>query len=315
MAVRRVGWGVVTLLLVSILVFLATQVLPGNAAYAVLQNTATPARVEALSHQLHLDDPLPFQYWRWISHLVVGDPGSSLASGEQVTAIVGPKLGNSVVLVALAGVISSVLGILLGVLAAARRDGWLDHALSIGALVIIALPEFVVGVALVLIFSTVVFHLLPAVSQIAPGESPLAEPQALVLPVATLVLVTLPYLFRMTRAAMIEALESDYVEMAELKGIPSRRVLFVHALWNAFPAAIQVVGLNLLYLAGGIVIVEYVFNYPGIGQAMVSAVASRDVPVIQFIVVILAAFYVAVNTVSDLLALLATPRRRLPKSG
>jgi peptide/nickel transport system permease protein len=199
--------------------------------------------------------------------------------------------------------------------AAAQRDRWVDHALSLVALTLAALPEFVVAITLIIIFSTVVTHLLPAVSIVPPGVSPLDHPNLLVLPVATLVLVTIPYTFRMARGAMAEALQSDYVEMATLKGVPRRRVLFVHALLNATASTIQVIGLNLLYLAGGIVVVEYVFNYPGLGQGLVSAVSDRDIPVVQFIVLLLAGFYVFVNIASDVLALAVTPRRRLPRSG
>ena len=315
LAIRRTLLGILTLFLVSILVFLATQVLPGNAAYAVLQNTATPARIRALEAQLHLNSPVTEQYWRWISGVLQGNLGTSLASGQSVSSLVGSRIANSAVLVVIAGLISTALGVVLGVWAAAQRDRWPDHALSLVALTLAALPEFVVAIVLIIIFSTMLLHVLPAVSIVPPGASPLSYPNLLILPVATLVLVTVPYTFRMARGATAEALESDYVEMATLKGMPRRRVLFVHALLNATAATIQVVGLNLLYLAGGIVVVEYVFNYPGLGQGLVSAVADRDIPVVQFIVLLLAGFYVFVNIASDVLALAVTPRRRLPRSG
>lgn len=315
MVVRRVLLGILTLVFVSILVFLATEVLPGNAATAVLQNTASPQRLHALELQLHLNESVPAQYWRWISHLLRGDAGNSLANGQSVVSLVRPRILNSAVLVVLAGLISSILGVGLGVLAAARRDGWFDHVTSTGALIVAALPEFVVAIALVIVFSTLLLHVLPAVSVFTPGSPPWDHPTELVLPVATLVLVTTPYVFRMMRGAMIEALETDFVEMSELKGLSRRRVLFVHALLNAIAPTIQVIGLNLLYLAGGIVVVEYVFNYQGVGQALVAAVSDRDIPVIQLIVLLLAGFYVFVNIVSDVLALAATPRRRKPRSG
>jgi peptide/nickel transport system permease protein len=163
------------------------------------------------------------------------------------------------------------------------------------------------------VFSTVVSHLLPAVSLLPPGTYAWSQPELLILPVATLVIVIVPYIFRMMRAAMIEALESDYVEMARLKGVPEWQIVLVHALPNAIAPTIQVIGLNFLYLAGGVVVVEYVFNFPGIGQGLVFAVDNRDIPVIQLIVVVLAAFYVCVNIVSDVIALLASPRRRIPR--
>jgi len=176
-----------------------------------------------------------------------------------------------------------------------------------------SLPEFVVAITLVIVLSTVVWHVLPAVSLLAPGTYAWNQPELLVLPVATLVIVVVPYIFRMMRAAMVEALESDYVEMARLKGAPEWRVVLVHALPNAIAPTIQVIGLNFLYLAGGVVIVEYVFNFPGIGQGLVDAVNDRDIPVIQFIVLVLAAFYVVMNIVTDVIALLATPRRRIAR--
>jgi peptide/nickel transport system permease protein len=165
----------------------------------------------------------------------------------------------------------------------------------------------------IVIFATIVLHWLPAVSFLPPQVSAWSGGRLLVLPVATLVLVISPYIFRMTRATMMEAMDSDYAEAAVLEGITPMRVLFRHALPNAVPPIIQVIGINILYLAGGIVIVEYIYNFPGIGQALVSAVSDRDIPTIQFIVIMLAAFYVVVNIVTDVIALLATPRRRLPR--
>lgn len=312
---RRGLLGILTLVLVSMLVFGATQVLPGNAAYAVLGHSATPQSLHALERQLHLNEPVVSQYRHWVTGLLSGHPGLSLADGQPVGATVGTHLVNSAVLVFLAGLIGTILGVGTGVFAAARRDGWLDHTLTLFALVLTALPEFLIGLALVIVFATSVFHVLPAVSLVPPGTHPWSSPKLLVLPIATLVLVIVPYTFRMTRAGMVEALESDYVEMARLKGMSKRRVLFLHALLNTVPVVVQVTGLNLLYLAGGIVLVEYLFNYPGVGQELVAAISNRDIPVVQLIVLSLAAFYVVVNIGADVIALLATPRRRLPRSG
>jgi peptide/nickel transport system permease protein len=310
MVVVRIALGLLTIFAVSIVIFLATQALPGNAAYAVLGHSATPQRLAALEAQLHLNRPLTSQYGSWIGGVLKGNFGTSLANGESVSSLIGPRLENSAVLVIGAGIVGTVLAGILGLIAAARRDKLFDHIASVIALTVTALPEFVVAIALVIVFSVNVFHFLPAVSTIPPGTSPLSDLEALILPIATLALVIAPYIFRMVRGAMIEALESDYVEMAELKGISRWRVLLVHALPNSLPPVIQVVGLNLLYLAGGIVVVEYVFNYPGIGAALVDAVSDRDIPTIQFIVLILAAFYVFVNITTDVVALLASPRRR-----
>jgi peptide/nickel transport system permease protein len=312
---HRSAAGILTLFMVSILVFAATQALPGNAAQAILGHTSTPERVRLLEQQMHLDRPPVVQYELWLGAILRGDPGVSLTNGQSVTALVVPRLKNSAGLVILAGLLGSVLAVSAGIVAAWRRDNWFDHAASVVALGLAALPEFVVAIALVAAFATVLFQWLPAISFFPPESSVWTQGSLLVLPVATLVLVIAPYIFRMTRAAMIEALDSDYVETAYLKGLPAWRVLVGHALPNATAPIVQVIGINILYLAGGIVIVEYIFNFPGIGQALVSAVADRDVPTIQFIVIVLAAFYVGVNIFTDLVSLLATPRRRLPRSG
>jgi peptide/nickel transport system permease protein len=310
---RRLAIGVVTLFLVSVVVFLATEVLPGNAAYAILGHNATPARVRSLEVALHLNRGLFDQYWTWISGLFTGNLGQSLANGLPVWGYVEPRIINSAVLVFVAGAIGTLVGVAAGAIAALRKDGWFDHVTSVLVLAVTSLPEFVVAIVLIIGLSTVVWHVLPAVSLLAPGTYAWSQPELLVLPVATLVIVIVPYILRMMRAAMVEALESDYVEMARLKGVPERRVVLTHALPNAIAPTIQVIGLNFLYLAGGIVVVEYVFNFPGIGQALVSAVSDRDIPVVQFIVLVLAAFYVVMNIATDVIALLATPRRRIAR--
>ena len=311
---RRIALGFLTLWLVSVVIFAATQVLPGNAAYAVLGQHATPDRVQALEKQLHLDQPVVAQYWQWISGILGGELGNSFANGDSVSKLVAPRIVNSAVIVLLAGVVGTFLGVSLGMLAAFRRDGFIDTTLSVLALAVTALPEFVVAIGLVMLFASLALHVLPAVSFIPPGVSPWAQPSLLVLPVVTLVIVIVPYIFRMMRAAMIEALESDYVEMAKLKGVPHWRVLVMHALPNSIAPTIQVIGLNLLYLAGGIVVVEYVFAFPGLGAGLVDAVSARDIPTIQAITLILAAFYVFMNIATDVVALMASPRRRLPRS-
>jgi peptide/nickel transport system permease protein len=312
---QRATVGVFTLFVVSVLVFAATQVLPGNAANAVLGRNAAanPAALHRLEAALHLNRGLLDQYWLWLSGLFTGNLGHSLVNGQPVWGYIQPRLINSAVLMLVTGLIGVVIGVGLGALAALRKDGWFDHVTSVTALAVTALPEFVVAIGLIIVFSTVVTHMLPAVSLLPPGTYAWSAPQLLVLPVATLVIVIVPYIQRMMRAAMIEALESDYVEMARLKGVPRWRIVLVHALPNATAPTIQVIGLNFLYLAGGVVIVEYVFAYPGIGQGLVYAVDNRDIPVIQLIVVVLAAFYVFMNIVTDVIALLATPRHRIPR--
>jgi peptide/nickel transport system permease protein len=312
--IKRSLIGILTLVVVSILVFVATQTLPGNAASAVLQNTATPQRLAALEKQLGLNRPAVEQYWTWLTGVLHGNFGTSLANGQPVGTLVGGRIVNSLVLVVLAGVIGTLIGVGLGVLAAAWRDSLFDRVLSVTSLAVTALPEFVVAVVLVIFFAAVVVHWFPAVSVFVPGTAPWSNPKELVLPVATLVIVIVPYIFRMMRASMIDALESDYVQMARLKGVPRWRVQLLHALPNAIAPTIQVIGLSFLYLAGGVVVVEYMFNYPGLGQALVSAVTDRDIPQIQAIVLAVAAFYIFVNILTDVISLAVSPRRRLPRS-
>jgi peptide/nickel transport system permease protein len=310
---RRLLIGIFTLLAVSLIVFLATQVLPGNAATAALGRNTNPVAVHALERRLGLDRSIPAQYWSWLTGLLTGKLGASLSAHQEVWAFVSPQLINSAVLVFVTGVVGTLAGVLIGAVAALRRDSAFDHVTSVIALAITSLPEFVIAIALIILFSTVVTHLLPAVSLLPPGTYAYQQPKLLVLPVATLAIVIIPYIMRMMRAAMIEALESDYVEMARLKGVPEWQIVLRHALPNAIAPTIQVIGLNFLYLAGGVVVVEFVFNFPGIGAGLVNAVANRDLPVIQLIVVILAGFYVFMNILTDVIAVLATPRRRIAR--
>ena len=308
---RRVLLGLLTLLLVSLVVFAATQALPSDPARAILGRTSTPESVATLRKQLDLNHSAVYQYTHWLGRFVTGDLGKSLAArGEPVTKVLGTRLENSTFLVFLAAVFSVPLSILLGVIAARRRDGPLDHSISLVVLGLAALPEFVVGIVLVLLFGTTVFHWLPAVSLIPPGDAPWQHLKELVLPTATLVLAVSPYIARIMRASMVEVLESDFVEMARLKGMPERHVLWRHAVPNAIAPAIQVIALNLAYLAGGIVVVEFVFAYPGIGSAFVDAVANRDLPIVQALAVVIAAAYVFFNLLADIATILVSPRLR-----
>jgi peptide/nickel transport system permease protein len=308
---RRLLLGLLTLFLVSLVVFAATQALPSDPARAILGRTATPDSLKALRKQLNLNRPVVSQYTHWLGGIFTGDLGNSLAArGEPVTKVLGKRLENSAVLVLLAAVISIPLSILLGVISARRRDGPLDHSMSLVLLALAALPEFVVGIAFVLLFATRVFHVLPAVSLIPPDSSPWQNLKELVLPTATLVLAVSPYVARIMRASMVEVLESDFVEMARLKGMPERYVLWRHAVPNAIAPAIQVIALNLAYLAGGIVVVEFVFAYPGIGSALVDGVANRDLPIVQALAVLIAAVYVGCNVLADIATILVSPRLR-----
>ena len=307
---RRLLLGILVLILVSVLVFLATQALPGDPARAILGRNANPASLAALRHQLHLDRPVADQYLTWVTGLLHGNLGKSLEAQEPVSTLLAPKLVNSAVLVVLAAVLSIPLSIAIGAWAALKREKVFDQASSNLMLLLAALPEFVVALVLVIVFATTVFHVLPAISTVPPGSRPWNNWVALVLPTITLVIAVAPYVSRIMRASMIEVLESDYVEMARLKGMPERTVLIRHALPNALGPVLQVIALNLAYLAGGIIIVEFVFNYSGIGGAIAEAVVNHDLPVIQALAMLLAAVYVVVNLLADVATILVTPRLR-----
>ena len=308
---RRMLLGLLTLLLVSVVVFAATQALPGDPARAILGRNATPDALKALRTQLHLGQPVTRQYFHWLGGFTRGDLGHSLAArGEPVTTLIGTRVVNSAFLMLFAALVSIPLSIILGAVSARRRDGPFDHATSVLMLALAALPEFVVAIALVVLFGTTVFHWLPAVSLIPPGESPLSHITALVLPTVALVFAVTPYIARIMRASMVEVLESDFVEMARLKGMPEQKVVWRHAVPNAIAPAIQVIALNLAYLAGGIVVVEFVFGYPGIGAGFVDAVANRDLPVVQALAILIAAVYVVLNVCADVATILVSPRLR-----
>lgn len=307
---RRLLLGALVLVLVSIVVFAATQALPSDPARAILGRDATPASLEALRRQLSLDRPVLEQYLSWVSGLVRGDLGTSLSAQAPVTQVLGSRLVNSAVLVLCAAVVSIPVSIAIGSWAALRRERTFDTVSSTLLLVLAALPEFVVAVLLVILFATTVLTVLPAISPIAPGSRPWETPQALVLPTATLVIAVAPYVARIMRASMVEVLESDYVEMARLKGLPELTVLLRHALPNALGPVFQVIAINLAYLAGGVVVVEYVFNYSGIGGSLQDSVVNQDLPVVQALAMLIATVYVVLNLLADVATILVTPRLR-----
>ncbi|MEJ7628359.1 MAG: ABC transporter permease [Nocardioidaceae bacterium] len=308
--IRRLLLGVLVLFLVSVLVFAATQAL-GDPARAILGRNATPASLATLRRQLHLDQSVVGQYLTWASGLLHGDLGNSLSTQQPVSKLLGSRLVNSSVLVLCAAVISIPLSIAIGSWAALRREKTFDTVSSNLMLVLAALPEFVVAVLLVILFATTVLPgVLPAVSTISPGQRPWQVPDALILPAATLIIAVAPYVARIMRASMVEVLESDYVEMARLKGLPERTVLVRHALPNAIGPVFQVIAINLAYLAGGVVVVEYVFNYSGIGSALQDAVVNHDLPVVQALAMLIAGVYVVLNLLADVATILVTPRLR-----
>jgi peptide/nickel transport system permease protein len=310
LVVRRLALGVLTLFLISLVVYGAVIALPGDAATAILGKEATPDRVAALREQLHLNDSVVSQYLQWIGGVLTGSFGTSAATQQPVSALLSDRVANTLFLVFCASVVAIPLSIGIGVWTAMKRDKAVDHVVSTTTLVLAALPEFVIGLGLILLFATGVFHWFPAVSLLAPGEKAWEDPRVVVLPAATLVLAVTPYISRIMRGSMIEVLESEYVTMARLKGLPERTVIWRHAVPNAIVPAIQVTALQLAWMAGGVVLVEYVFSYPGIGAALVDAVANRDMPVVQTVTMLAAGVYVVLNLLADLATIFVTPRLR-----
>jgi peptide/nickel transport system permease protein len=307
---RRLGLGLLTLWLVSLVVFAAVLALPGDAATAILGKDATPERVAALRDQLNLNDSVVSQYTEWLGGLLTGDLGTSVATREPVSELLSARIGNSAFLVLVASLVAIPLSLLIGVWTAIRRDRAADHITSTVSLVLASLPEFVIAIALALLFATNVFHILPAVSLLPPGTHAWEDLEVVVLPAAALVLAVTPYISRIMRGSMVEVLESDYITMARLKGLPERAVIWRHAVPNAIVPAIQVAALQLAWMAGGVVVVEFVFQYPGIGAALVDAVAHRDMPVVQTLAMLMAAIYVGLNLLADMATILVTPKLR-----
>jgi peptide/nickel transport system permease protein len=310
LVVRRLALGVLTLWLISLVVFAAVLALPGDAATAILGREATPDRVAALRAQLHLEDSIISQYLQWLSGVLTGSFGISAATQEPVSELLSSRVANSAFLVLVASVVAIPLSIALGVWMAMKRDRPVDHIGSTVTLVLAALPEFVIGIGLVILAATTVVQWFPAVSLLPPGTQAWEQPDVVVLPAATLVLAVTPYISRIMRGSMVEVLESEYVTMARLKGLSERTVIWRHAVPNAIVPAIQVSALMMAWMAGGVVVVEYVFSYPGIGAALVGAVANRDLPVVQTVTMLAAGVYVLLNLLADLATILVTPRLR-----
>ncbi|MEY3748656.1 MAG: hypothetical protein RLZZ449_550 [Actinomycetota bacterium] len=294
--VKRIALGIATLFIVSLLIFLITQALPSDPAEAMLGREATPESLAALRAQFGLDQPI-YQ-------------GESFATMMPVKDLVGPRIGASFFLLLLSAAGSIPISIVIGSYAALKRDKKFDTTSSMATLILAALPEFVVGTVLTVLFATTVVQWLPAVTYLAPGEPPWSDMAGLTLPVLTLVISVTPYVARVMRAAMVEVLESDYIEMARLKGMDERTVLWRHAIPNGIGPSLQVIALNLAYLAGGVIIVERLFNYPGLGTALADAVRSRDMPVVQFLTLLIATVYVVTNLLADIGTVLVTPRLR-----
>ncbi|AZO10162.1 MULTISPECIES: ABC transporter permease [unclassified Mesorhizobium] len=309
---QRIALGILLLLAVSVLIFAGTQILPGDVAQAILGQSATPESLANLREQLGLNQPAYIRYFHWLGGVLTGDLGTAMSSGQDIATSIKDRLWNTLFLAFWAAIVAVPLAITLGLIAVRFRNGWVDKLISGLALASTSFPEFFIGYLLVFYFA-VQHQWFPAISTVYEGM-PLGERiQAIALPASALTLVVLAHMMRMTRAAILNVMQSAYVETAELKGLSAFAVIRKHAFPNAIAPIINVVMLNLAYLVVGVVVVEVIFVYPGMGQYLVDHVTKRDVPVVQAVGLIFAAVYISLNIIADIAAIVANPRLRHPK--
>jgi peptide/nickel transport system permease protein len=318
---QRLGLGILTLLAVSVIIFSCLEFLPGGFAEAMLGQSATPESVAAFNKELGLDRPAIVRYFEWIGGAATGDFGRSLAGAgsgwgatdvRYVTDVIAPRLYNTFFLAVMTALIAVPLALLLGLLCALYRNSYFDRIMNATTLTTIASPEFFVAYILVFFFA-VKLRWFPPLSTVSPTTGFAEHVFKTVLPAMTLTLVIVAHMMRMTRASIIALLSSPYVEMAKLKGLSPRQVIMRHALPNAWAPIATVIAFNLAYLVVGVVVVEVVFTYPGIGQLMVDSVSKRDMPVAQACALIFAATYISLNLLADVIAIVTNPRLLHPK--
>jgi peptide/nickel transport system permease protein len=307
--IRRLILALVTLFIISLIIFLGVEALPGDTATAYLGQAATPESLAALREQFGLNAPAHERYLNWLAGALRGDLGESYARRQAVSEMVGYRFRNTVVLSVAASIVGVPLAISLGVLAGLTRDKWPDVVVSFVGIVGMTLPGFVTATILIFIFA-IRLEWFPAITLLAT-DAPVSEllPN-IVLPIITLTLIMVAHILRLVRTSMIDVMESDYVQMARLKGVPKLRIVFQHALPNAMLPTINIVALTIAWLFGGVAIIETVFNYPGIGKLMINAITDRDFVLVQGIALILAGVVISLNLIADLLTLVLNPRLR-----
>lgn len=306
---RRAGSALVTLLLVSVVIFTIASLLPGDAAQEVLGQSATAEQVAALREQMGLDRPAPVRYGAWLLALLQGDPGYSFVANLPVAEIISERLPNSLLLAGLTAAVAVPLALLIGIVAAVRRGSAIDRVLNIVTLSLVAIPEFLVATVGVLIFSVYLLW-LPSIALVSEEATTGEMLRSLALPILSLAVVVIAQMARMTRAAVADQLDRPYVEMALLKGVPFPRIVLFHVMPNAVGPVVNAVALSLSFLMGGAIIVETIFNYPGLASLMVNAVTSRDMSLLQACAMIFCAAYLTLILVADIIAILANPRLR-----
>ncbi|TXH67135.1 MAG: ABC transporter permease [Thiothrix sp.] len=309
---QRLGLGVLVLFAVSLIIFLGVELLPGDLCQAIQGQSATESTVAACRKDLGLDQPAPTRYINWLKGISQGDFGTSLANGREISELIGVRLSNTFFLAMVAAVIAVPLSLALGILAALYRNSWFDRSVNVLTLSSISFPEFFVAYILILVFS-VKLGWFPSLSDVSPDTPLLERLHKVFLPALTLTLVVMAHMMRMTRAAIINLMASPYIEMAKFKGLSRSHIILHHALPNAWAPIVNVVALNLAYLIVGVVIVEVVFVYPGLGQLIVDSVQKRDIPVVQACSIIFAATYVVLNLIADILSIATNPRLLHPR--
>jgi peptide/nickel transport system permease protein len=312
LVVQRIALGLLLLLGVSALIFLGVEALPGDTAQAIMGQSATAQALQNFRIEHGLNDPALVRYGRWLAGILQGDLGTALTNGEDIATSMGKRLGNTLFLAFWAAVIAVPLAITLGLIAARYAGRWPDKLISGVTLTTISLPEFVVGY-IVIYFLAVRWQILPSMAMVFPGMGVFERLQAILSPVIVLVLVVLAHMMRMTRAAILNVMQSAYIETAELKGLSPMGIVTRHAFPNAIAPVVNVVMLNLAYLVVGVVVVEVVFVYPGMGQYLIDHVSKRDLPVVQACGLVFAAIYIGLNIAADVMSILANPRLRHPK--
>ncbi len=309
---KRLAIGLLVLWIVSLIIFGGLEFLPGDLAQEILGQSATPESLAAFRKELGLDQPMHTRYLKWLGGVLQGDFGKSLANKREISELIGVRFANTMFLAALAAVIAVPIALTLGILAALYRNSFFDRLINVLTLSSISFPEFFIAYILIYFFSVKV-NIFPSLANISPATPLWQRVYICLLPAMTLTLVVVAHMMRMTRASIINLLASPYIEMAKLKGMKRARVILYHALPNALAPIINVVVLNLAYLIVGVVIVEVVFVYPGLGQLIVDSVQKRDMPVVQACSLIFAATYVLLNLTADILSIITNPRMLYPK--
>ncbi|MBQ4824166.1 ABC transporter permease [Leisingera sp. HS039] len=309
---QRIALSLLLLLLISVVIFAGTIVLPGDVAQSILGQSATPEALANLRAELGVNDPPVGRYFAWLFGAMQGDLGTALTSGQDITSALAGRFWNTMFLAFWAAVVAVPLAIFLGLLAVRFKDRWPDKLISAVTLASISIPEFLIGYVLMYVVA-VKLRWFPSVAMINDGMTLFEKLNAIALPITVLTLVVLAHMMRMTRAAILNVMQSAYIETAELKGLNAFQVIYRHAFPNAIAPIVNVVMLNLAYLVVGVVVIEVVFVYPGMGQYLVDHVSKRDVPVVQACGLIFAAVYIGLNMIADVVAILSNPRLRHPK--